>query len=676
MKKRLTILFTLFVFLFLLQPCFASGTEPSVNIRQSFITMKDGVKLSATFFEPKQISPSEKLPVLLELLPYRKDDTFYMRDYPLHTYFAEHGFISVKVDIRGTGSSEGKLPDREYSDAEIEDAICLIDKLSKLPNSNGKVGMWGISWGAFNAIQVAMRHPPALGAILAAHVSDDLYHDDVHYQDGSLHFDWYNLEIDHENGLPKSPDYKLDSTYFKNRFEAYPWLLTYLHQQRDGDYWRKNSLRWQFEKLDIPVYLIGGLLDGYRDSVLRMLTHLKVPIKAEIGPWNHSWPDNGTPGPNYEWRANACEFFKHWLDGKKNASMDNRFLVYVREGNEPNDQLKTAPGHWQYCDWPNPDQKDISFYPHKNGNLDANHLDRTQSSTLSYQATKGHQAGFWWGEPTDDMRDDDAYSFTFDTTPLEKKVEIIGFPKIKLRASCTAPQANFIARLEDVFPDGRVSLVTGGMLNSSQRESSLNPLAMEKGKEYDLEWDLHFTTWTFQPGHKIRLAITNSQFPMVWPSPHKMASTIYFGEQTRLILPKTNPHLQTVNLPKPEKRAKRPDTENFPETTDIKLEENLVKNTVTWSEIMQHDYDLLDKNFSVTRKLAHSASAKEPAKASFHGNMQTLIKNKKEELGLITDMKVNSDLSNFYVTFKRELKQNGKPIRTKVWTETIKRDFQ
>lgn len=637
--------------------------------------MKDGVKLSATFFEPKIIGKTERLPVLLELLPYRKDDTFYMRDYPLHTYFAEHGFISVKVDIRGTGSSQGKLPDREYSNTEIEDAICLIDQLSKLPNANGKVGMWGISWGGFNAVQVAMRHPPALGAILAAHVSDDLYHDDVHYQDGVLHFDWYNLEIDHENGLPASPDYKLDQDYFKNRFESYPWVLTYLNQQKDGEYWRKESLRWHFDKLKVPCYVIGGLLDGYRDAPMRMLENLQVPLKVEMGPWNHAWPDNGVPGPNYEWRKNACDFFKHWLSGEKNNCMDKRFLVFVREGHEPNDQLKMTPGHWQHIDWPNTAAKPVSFFPHENGLLDKNNFDRGKSSTLAYEATKGHQSGFWWGEPTDDLRDDDAYSFTFDTDTLKQKVEIIGFPKVKLKVSCTAPQATFSARLEDVFPDGRVSLVTGALINSSHRKSSLEPQLMQPGQKYDLDFDMHFTTWTFKPGHKIRLAVSNSQFPMAWPSPYKMTSTLYFGDGTCITLPQTTTQRQLVRLPLPEARAKRPNATNYPETTLVNLEEDLLKNTVTWREVMQHDYDLADKKYSIIRTVEHRASAKNPADAAFHGHMQTVIKGK-DTVGLATDMNVTSDLNDFQVVFSRELKKNGKVVKSKTWSEKMKRQFQ
>ena len=205
------------------------------------LSMPDGIRLAVTWWLPSPKRVGETFPALLELLPYRKDDSFYARDFPLYDYFVRRGFLLAKVDIRGTGGSSGPVPDREYSEQELDDAVAIIDRLARHPASNGSVGMWGISWGGFNALQVAMRQPPALKAIVALHASDDLYHDDVRYIDGALHIDPYMLQIDHENGLPATPDYALDSAYFRERFEAYPWVLTYLKQPVDGPFWRRNA---------------------------------------------------------------------------------------------------------------------------------------------------------------------------------------------------------------------------------------------------------------------------------------------------------------------------------------------------------------------------------------------------------------------------------------------------
>ena len=107
------------------------------------------------------------VPALLEYLPYRKDDAMLARDYGLYAYMADSGYAGARVDIRGTGRSGGELPEGEYTEQEQLDAEAVIAWLASQPWCTGAVGMWGISWGGFNAIQVAMRRPPALRAIIA-----------------------------------------------------------------------------------------------------------------------------------------------------------------------------------------------------------------------------------------------------------------------------------------------------------------------------------------------------------------------------------------------------------------------------------------------------------------------------------------------------------------------------
>jgi len=383
---------------------YTSRPDYEFEIQREWLVMPDSTRLSVTYFMPVSKQEGEKFPVLLELLPYRKDDQFYVRDYPLYSYFARRGYVGAKVDIRGTGSSEGNTPGREYSEVELQDAVEIIDQLSKASWSSGRVGMWGISWGGFNAIQVAMRKPPALEAILAMDATDDLYRDDVHYIDGIFHVDEYELSIDHDLGLPRSPEYRLDEDYFENRFNNYPWFFTYLKNQLDGEFWRKNSLRWQYDAIAIPTYLIGGLLDGYRDSVPRMLAKMSAPVKGVIGPWPHAFPDNGKPGPNYEWRHEAVRWWDHWLKGIDTGILkEPRFAVFVREGHSPGDDSEVVPGHWRYEDWPISRTDWKKMYPDRNGGLADEPSDPT-SHEIAYHAGSGSAVGYWWGDPTGDMR--------------------------------------------------------------------------------------------------------------------------------------------------------------------------------------------------------------------------------------------------------------------------------
>lgn len=651
-------------------------------IESTWLTMKDGVRLSATFFKPISRSPDEKFPVLFEFLPYRKDDSFYMRDYPLYSYFVKRGFIMAKVDLRGTGTSEGAVPPREYSDQELEDAVEIIDLLSKMPESNGRVGMWGISWGGFNAIQVAMRQPSALKAILALDASDDLFHDDVHYIDGALHVDAYELSIDHDNGLPQPPDYKLDKAYFQNRFNAYPWFFTYLKQQKDGDFWRENSLRWQYDKIRVPAYLIGGLLDGYRDSVPRMFENMDVPIKAVIGPWTHSWPDNGVPGPNYEWRHDAVRWWDYWLKNRDTGILgDPRFTVFIREGHRPDANLELTPGHWICEDWPFQGTTYKMFFPAEDRRLRTN-PGRPAVESLRYVPSYGIATGFWWGEPTGDMRPDDAGSLCFDSKVIEESLEIVGFPRVKLRVSVDAPLAHWIVRLEDVQPDGGVSLVTGGLLNGSQRQSRLEPSLLEPGKTYDIEFDMHFTTWTFQPGHRIRLSISNALFPMIWPTPYPMTTRLFVGiESTSLELP-VIPHRKRKgpDFKSPEPREKRSDAR--PLGVDVwphgfyEMKRDMWKLRVSVDWKGKKDFEIQGRRYYTFERTYYEINDDRPAESHFRGEAGHHIELEERTLDLKTTINMDSDETKFYVTFLREIYENGLLVRKREWKETIARLFQ
>lgn len=660
--------------------------EPSVpdyefEIIRDWLRMKDDVKLSATLFKPMAKKADEKFPVLFEILPYRKDDSFYLRDYPLYSYFARRGYVAVKVDIRGTGSSEGAVPSREYSEVELEDAEECIRQLAEAPWSNGNVGMWGISWGGFNAIQVAMRRPPGLKAILAMDATDDLYHDDVHYIDGAFHVDQYELSIDTDLGLPRWPGYALDSDYFKNRFNAYPWFLTYLKQQKDGEFWRRNSLRWNYSAIQVPMYLIGGLLDGYRDSIPRMLENMNVPMKAVIGPWPHAWPDNGVPGPNYEWRREVIRWWDYWLKGKDTGIMaEPRFAVFVRDSHLPDARLQMTPGQWRYEEWPIQRTDWLSFYPGDNHSL---RLSAGEACTdrLKYVPSSGIAALYWWGDPTGDMRHDDAESLVYDSEVLEDSLEIIGFPRVHLRVSADVKLAHWAVRLEDVHPDGRVSLVAGGLLNGAQRNSRLFPEYLIPGEVYELGFPLHFTTWTFQPGHRIRLAISNALFPMIWPTPFPMTTRLFMGsDATRLELP-VIPFAQRPipAFTPPESREERPDARplespGWPYKHTVTRDLN--QHTTTVELEAEKRWEIRGRTYTSVEKVAYQTNDLDPARSSFFGEGRHVIRMEDRVLEVKLLISVVSDAINFEVKIVRQVFEDKNLIRERRWEASIPREFQ
>lgn len=635
------------------------------------MTMPDGVRLSTTVFRPVV---EGRYPVLLELLPYRKDDMFYLRDYPLYSYFARRGFVVLKVDVRGTGSSEGRLPDREYSDQEIQDALEIIEQASRWSFTNGKVGMFGISWSGFNAIQVGMRKPPALKAILAVDASDDLYHDDIHYLDGVLHFDEYRISIDHDNALPDSLEYRIDEDYFRNRFDREPWVFEVMRQQRDGPFWRRGSLRFQ-EPLTLPTYLIGGQLDFYRDSIPRMLESAEAPVLAEIGPWNHAWPDNGEPGPNYEWRANLCRWWDHWLKGEDNGVLDRpRLAVFVRAGHPPDSKLKMTPGRWRYEDWPIERTDWWPLYPGPEG-LSAQAAVGEQK--LSYVPGRGTGAGLWWGEPTGDVAGDAEGALVYDSRPLTDPAEIVGLPRVGFRAAVDARAANWSVRLEDVGPDGRVSLVTGANLNGSQNADRLNPADLTPGRFEDYRLELHFTTWTFKPGHRIRLSLSNAQFPMSWPAPQLSQSRLSFGPETRLELPVTPAgDGRRPDFPPPEPREERGDARwlagGWPES--VKTEQAGDQTRVTWKG--SDSFEIEDRRYDLTQSIVWQTRRGRPADSSLVAEADRRIQLPDRVLRLRAEFRLRSDATDFHLDYLRRLEVDGRQVRERRWREKIKRRYQ
>jgi predicted acyl esterase len=685
-KKHIGLFFFVFFFRAIFPAVSGGWEEPSLpvyefeNIRD-WLTMEDGVRLSATLFKPVAKQEGEKFPVLFEFLPYRKDDSFYLRDYPLYSYFARRGYVAVKVDVRGTGSSEGMVPSREYSEIELKDAVECIRQLARAPWSNGNVGMWGISWGGFNAIQVAMRRPPGLRAILAMDATDDLYHDDVHYIDGAFHVDQYELSIDTDLGLPRWPDYALDEDYFENRFNAYPWFLTYLKHQKDGDFWRRNSLRWDYSAIQVPTYLIGGLLDGYRDSIPRMLENMAVPLKAVIGPWCHDWPDNGVPGPNYEWRHEIIRWWDYWLKGKETGIMeDPQFAVFVRDSHLPDARLKITPGHWRYEDWPIQRTEWMKFYPGKN-HLLLKSQGEPEIDRLKYIPSSGIAALYWWGDPTGDMRLEDAESLVYDSEVLSESLEIIGFPQVRLKVSAEAKLAHWVVRLEDVHPDGSVSLVAGGLLNGAQRNSRLNPEYLTPGEVYELEFPLHFTTWTFQPGHRIRLAVSNALFPMIWPTPYPMTTQLFLEDDaTSLELP-VIPFVQRriPNFPPPEPREDRPDARSlesrgWPYKHTVTRDLNQSTSTVTLEA--ERRWEIQGRTYTSIEKIAYQTNDREPARSNFFGEGEHIIRIGDRILELKFLVSIVSDAEDFDVKIIRQIFEGEKLVRERRWEASLPREFQ
>jgi len=657
-----------------------AAAKYTVHLVQQWIPMPDGVRLSATLYMPENGKPGEKFPALLEYLPYRKDDATAARDYPIHTYFAARGYVSVRVDIRGFGTSEGVPTDREYSQQEQLDCEKVIAWLASQSWSNGKVGMFGISWGGFNAIQMAMRHPPALKAIMAVDATDALFHDDVHYIDGLMHFDEFELNMDLAPAMTGAPEYSLDDKILGPRFDSAPWSLLYLKHQRDGNFW--HAPVEPLSEIKIPCFLIGGLLDGYRDSIPNMLEHAKGPVKAIIGPWNHSFPNDADFGPQIEWRDQAIRWWDYWLKNRNTGIMDGGGLaIYMRSWHAPDPHLKEVPGKWRTePGWPPANVHDTTLYLY-DAHVLSTEPAKPAEHVLRYVPSVGVEAGFWWGELLPDQRPADAYSLTYDSVPLNEDLTILGRPHALLRASSTAPLADWFARLSDVAPDGTVTQVTGAGLSGAQRESAADPKDMEANKTYSLNVEMHLTSWTFPKGHRIRLAVSNALWPMAWPTPYAMTTTLQLGtsEGSRLVLPLVPPSVYAApefNAPAPMEERKDMKAEGFPWPGEWKTERDELngKTKVLWNGKSEETYPWGKE--TDTEALTYEADDNHSEISSVRGEAEIEMALKDRTLTWRGHLTLTSDAKNFYYKYVRELLQDGKQVKEKKWEETVPRDHQ
>jgi predicted acyl esterase len=668
----------------------ATGPRDSLygfRITRGTLAMPDGVRLAVTYWRPVPRHAGESFPVLLEYLPYRKEDSFYQRDYPYYSWFVRRGFIMVKVDIRGTGSSGGRLPPREYSDEEMQDADTIIAELARLPGANGSVGLWGISWGGFNAIQIAMRRPPALKAILAADATDDLYKDDVHLIDGVLHVDAYALQIDHENGLPAPPAYRTDAEYFRDRFDVEPWIFTYLRHGVDGPWWRDKSYRFHPETITIPVFLVGGLLDGYRDAVPRMLESVRAPVHAIIGPWYHAFPDEGVPGPVIEWRPDAVRWFNHWLRGDSTGITEEpRLALFVRDSATPDAGETVAPGAWRYEEWPIARTAWRTWYPSTNHQLTSAAEPTVVGASgaggvdaLRYLAGTGTAIPVWWGDATGNMAADDGTSLVYDSPPLDSAIEMIGLPRVALRVAVDAPIADWTVRLEDVAPNGMVALVTGTLVSGAERTGRLTPTPLPSGEPIDLAAELHFTTWTFRPGHRIRLAVSNSQFPMAWPTPSRMTMRLATGtDGTRLELP-TIPaavHAVVPSWPPMGSHDEAPDatTTSPDDYPGAVVTRDAVAGTTRVAFLTHFAYRIGRRAIDEVERETYETHERDPADSRFAGDeVHVVTLPSGRVVRLHTEIDVHSDSAVFHLSVRRTIGENGRTIRSRVWTDSMPR---
>jgi uncharacterized protein len=662
---------------------------------ETWIPLPDGTRLGARIWRPVD-AERHPVPAILEYLPYRKRDLTAERDVQMHPYWAGHGYAGVRVDIRGTGESDGVLTD-EYLPEELEDGLAILAWLEAQPWCTGEVGMVGISWGGFNGLQIAALQPPQLKAVIALCFTDDRYADDIHHMGGCLLADnlsWASTMFD-GNACPPDPELvgsRWREMWLERLDGSGLWLSTWLRHQRRDDYWKHGSVCEDYSRIQCPVYAISGWADGYCNAVFRLLEGIDVPRKGLVGPWAHKYPHLGVPGPAIGFLQESLRWWDQWLKGEETGIMDEpRLRVWMQESVPPSARYDERPGRWvAEPDWPSPNIQPSTF------RLTAGHdlLSETEAHEADPEATLdirsplsvGLYAGKWcsYNAPPDlphDQRDEDGGSLIFQTARLEAPLEICGAPVVELELAADQPVAMVALRLSDIAEDDKATRISYGLLNLTHRDSDEHPEPLEPGSRYRVRIQLKHIAQQFPAGHAIRLAISTSYWPLAWPAPRPARLTVW-PAASHLHLPLREPRpMEDAQLPdfgEPEGAPPLAKTLLQPTQETWRVIRDLANDETTLEVI--HDegrYRLDDIDLEIAAKVTERYRYAYGHYDSVSGwtEWQRSFKRGDWEVHTLTRTLLTSDPDTFRIRATLDAWEGETRIFARTWDETLPRDL-
>ena len=530
---------------------------PIRQIEHTTIPMPDGTRLAARIWLPED-AEKNPVPAVLEYIPYRKRDLTARVDALHHPYMAGFGYASVRVDLRGSGESQGILQG-EYLQQELDDGVEVIRWLADRKWCSGAVGMIGYSWGGFNGLQIAALQPEALKAIVTVCSTDDRYADDVHYMGGCLlgdNLSWASIMFD-KNTHPPDPELvgeKWRKMWMERLDKSGLWVQNWMRHPHRDEFWKHGSVCEDYAAITCPVMAVSGWADGYSNSVFRLMENLSVPRKGLNGPWSHKYPHEGVPGPAIGFLQEVRAWWDRWLKGVKNdVEKEPMFRVWMQESVPPTTSYRQRPGRWvAEPSWPSPRIESRCFVLDENRLVHGGGAVPEKPLVIRSPLSVGLFAGKWcsYQAPPDlphDQRQEDGGALVFETAALTEDVEIFGMPEVELALSSDEPVAMVAVRLSDVLPDGKATRVTYGLLNLTHRESHERPGALEPGERYRVKVQLNGVAQRFPRGNRIRLSISTSYWPLAWPSPKPVTLTVYTGGSI-LLLPVRLPRAEDKEL--------------------------------------------------------------------------------------------------------------------------------
>jgi len=651
------------------------------EIEDMEIILSDGCRLSARVWMPIDAT-QHPIPAILEYLPYRKRDGTCARDALTHPYFAKRGYACVRVDMRGNGDSQGLMED-EYTEQELKDGVEVIYWLANQDWCSGSVGMMGISWGGFNALQIAALDPAPLKAIITLCSTVDRYADDIHYKGGCLlneNLGWGSTMWAYSS---RPPDPALVGENWREmwleRLNAQPFLsASWLrHQQRDA-YWQHGSVCEDYSAITAATLAVGGWGDSYKNAVPQLVENLTSPVKGIVGPWVHKYPHFAVPEPRIGFLQEALRWWDKWLKGiETGVENDPAYSVYLMDGVRPKTWYNSRCGRWiNEYDWPKgPVLKSMYLGQGNTLNPDPTRINDILSSPQTCGMSSGEYCAIWLGpEMPDDQRGDDAVSLCYDSEQMGEDCDIVGAAKVKLRLKSDTPDGQVAVRLNHIHPDGASTRVTYGVLNLAQRDNHARANALPIGQEIEISFDLDHIAYRIPKGHKLRIAISNAYWPLLWPMPEASTLTISHGEVQLPISPHGADH---------ERHFPPPDAEEPWDIKQIRASDNQrqvttdMKSGITTLEIIDDFGAVEDQQHGmVSGSVARewwSVHPDDPLSA--RGKTHWTEERSRGDWVTRTEAfaEMTSDAENFYLTARMEAYENDTLIFEKDFKETIKR---
>jgi uncharacterized protein len=657
-----------------------------------WITLSDGCRLGARLWLPEAAAHG-KVPAVLEYIPYRKRDGTRGRDDPMHGYFAAHGYAAVRVDMRGSGESDGHLAD-EYLNQEQDDALEVIAWIAAQPWCSGAVGMQGKSWGGFNALQIAARRPPALKAIITTFSTDNRYTDDIHYMGGCLLNDnlwWGSIMLAYQS---RPPDPLIVGEGWRQcwleRIEKLPFFpALWLEHQRYDAYWKHGSVCEDFAAIQCPVMTVGGWADAYTNAVPRLLEGLTVPRLGIIGPWGHVYPQDGVPGPAIGYLQEAVRWWDQWLKGEDTGIMREPMLrAYLEDPVPPEGTRTYMPGRWVgERTYPSPDITPRRFHLRADRSLGAE-PGPAQVLRIRSPLSHGKAAGEWMatgcpGEHPTDQRLDDGGALVFDFPVLESEISVLGAPHLQLQVASDAPVAQLAVRLCDVAPDGQVTRVSYQLLNLTHRDSHEQPSALTPGCFYDVRVTLNACGHRFPAGHRVRLCLASAYWPTVWPAPYAATLSVRTAGSA-LELPVRQAGVRgTVTFPPPAHGPRTPVTLITPGRLRRVTSQDHISGLNTYVTEGEGGvfgegvlrYDAVDVQLAHSLKRELTLRDEDPLSAQYVLTQSYEMGREGWRARVDTRAQMRADIRNFYLTGTLTAHLNGEVVAERAWDVTIPRDL-